>query len=132
VANHLTAVIIDDDIDTVESTSLLLQLLSVEIIGIGYNGHEAISQFESLRPDVMFLDLMMPEYDGFYALKKIKELDPKVKVVVITADVRRETCDEIDALNPYRVILKPFDMSELKNVIDNLKNEKFSVIENVS
>lgn len=130
MTDYITAVIVDDDVDTIDSTTLLLELQSAKIIGTGINGREAVLQYESLRPDVIFLDLMMPDYDGFYALKKIKELDPEAKVVVVTADVRRETCDELDALKPYKVILKPFDMSELKNIVNSLKNEKFPVIAN--
>ena len=48
------------------------------MIGKGYNGLESVELFEKFCPDVVLLDLMIPEYDGVYALRKIQKLILKV------------------------------------------------------
>ena len=75
-----SVVIVDDDEDIVYSMSELLELYGIDVIGKGYDGLEGFNLFSKLRPDAVLLDLSMPKYDGVYALKKIRELDPKCSV----------------------------------------------------
>ncbi|KKM08348.1 hypothetical protein LCGC14_1724630 [marine sediment metagenome] len=56
-----------------------------EIVGEATNGQEAIERFLQLRPDVVTLDLVMPEYDGLHALRGIMAADPDAKVIVVSA-----------------------------------------------
>ncbi|WP_243387480.1 response regulator [Aeribacillus kexueae] len=57
----------------------------VEVIGEAKNGIEAIQQVEALHPDVVLMDLVMPEMDGVEATKKLKESYPHVKVIMLTS-----------------------------------------------
>ncbi len=56
-----------------------------EVIGQAGNGVEAIAQFRELRPDLMTLDITMPEKDGLATLKDVMELDPSAKVIMCSA-----------------------------------------------
>ena len=56
-----------------------------EVIGEGANGNEAVEQFQSLKPDIMTLDITMPEKDGLAALREILALDATAKVVMCSA-----------------------------------------------
>src|SRR3569833_1382901 len=56
-----------------------------EVVGEAGNGAEAVTQFQELRPDVMTLDITMPEKDGLAALKEIIAVDPGAKVVMCSA-----------------------------------------------
>ena len=51
-----------------------------EVVGEAANGLEAVQMYAELEPDVMTLDLVMPEYDGLYALQHIKEQDPDARI----------------------------------------------------
>ncbi len=52
-----------------------------EVIGEGANGSEAVSQYQSLRPDIMTLDITMPEKDGLAALREILTIEPSDRVL---------------------------------------------------
>jgi len=57
----------------------------IEVVGKADNGKEAISMYGELLPDVVLMDLAMPEMDGITSMRKIKEVHPSAKVVVLTA-----------------------------------------------
>ena len=56
-----------------------------EIVGEARNGKEAVERYAELRPLAMTIDLVMPEYDGIYALREIIALDPNAKIIVVSA-----------------------------------------------
>src|SRR3979409_1425300 len=56
-----------------------------EIVGEAGNGTEAVQRYQELRPDVMTLDITMPEKDGLRSLKQIRAVDPGAKVVMCSA-----------------------------------------------
>jgi NarL family two-component system response regulator LiaR len=63
----------------------LLEARGVEVIGEARNGREAVDQTRRLSPDVVLMDLHMPELDGLAATRLISAEQPDVKVVILTA-----------------------------------------------
>lgn len=118
------AIVIDDDYDLVETLCQYLEIKGFDVIGRGYNGQEATALFEQLTPDVVFLDVMMPYYDGFYALEKIRVLDPDALIIMITADIRPETQNKLKNLAASTIIPKPFDFSKMSVIVENLVSHK--------
>ncbi len=108
-----TAIVIDDDVDTVEVFCEYLELKNIQVLGKGYNGKEAVELYKKYSPDVVFLDLMMPQYDGMYALENIRKIDPTAKIIVITADTKYETGEKLDTLRPTAVFIKPFNIDKI-------------------
>ncbi len=94
-----------------------LEIMGVNALAVGHNGKAAVELYDLHRPDMVFLDLMMPEYDGFYALERIRKINPNAKVIVITADLRKDTEEKLNLFNPTEVIYKPFDPEILKELI---------------
>jgi len=113
----ITCIVIDDDAGIAEMFSELLELMGLEVLACGHNGNEAILLYMKHRPEIIFTDIMMPDFDGFYGILKIKEFDPDAKIVAITADVSLETEQRLNKLNIAAVIYKPFDQSEIKQVL---------------
>lgn len=113
----ITAIVVDDDVDTVDVFCDYLQLVNVTVLGRGYNGKDAVELYLKYRPDVVFLDLMMPDYDGFYALENIRRINPKAKIVVVTADLRGSTAEKLDALEPTKVFIKPYDINKISDLL---------------
>ncbi len=109
----ITAIVIDDDIDTASVLSEFLQIKGISVIGKGYDGMEAIKMYKKLLPDVVFLDVMMKNHDGFYTLEKIREIEPHAIVILITADVTEETRKRLLALDASSIIYKPYDINEV-------------------
>ena len=57
----------------------------IKVVGEAENGVEAISQVESLQPDVILMDLVMPEMDGVEAIRQIKAHQPAARILVLTS-----------------------------------------------
>lgn len=112
-----SVIIVDDNEDIVYSMSELLGLYGIDVVGKGYDGLEGFNLFSKLRPDAVLLDLSMPKYDGVYALKKIRELDPKSKVLVITGGSAAKTEEDLESLEPTKIIFKPFDVHDLVEIL---------------
>jgi len=64
--------VVDDDIDTLEVFAEFLEIKDVNVVGRGHDGKEAVELFEKHRPDFVLMDVMMPDYDGFYGIEEIK------------------------------------------------------------
>lgn len=113
----VTAIVIDDDSDTVDVFCDYLEIKNVQVLGRGYNGKEAIELYRVHKPDIVFLDLMMPEYDGIYALENIRKINPESKVIIVTADLRDETAIRLSQLKPTRIFIKPYDIEKISQVL---------------
>ena len=108
---------IDDDKNTTKVFSDILELMGLDIAGQGYSGDEAVSLYQNHRPDVAFIDIVMPQKNGFYAIEKIRERDPGAKIVAVTADFTLETQQRLEAMNISAIIYKPFNQNEIKRVL---------------
>jgi len=112
-----SVIVIDDNEDIVYSMSELLEMYGIDVIGKGHNGLEAVELFEKFHPDAVLLDLMMPEYDGLYALRKIREIDPKSIVLIVTGGASESMTVELNSLEPTKIVFKPLDVNTLVDVI---------------
>jgi two-component system, chemotaxis family, chemotaxis protein CheY len=79
-----------------------------EVVGEAGNGLEAISQFQALKPDLMTLDITMPEKDGLAALADIMAADPAAKVVMCSALGQESKVLEAIKLGAKDFVVKPF------------------------
>ncbi len=120
-------VIIDDEKDVVDVFSDYLELHFANIVGVGYNGKDAVKLYRDKEPDIIFLDVSMPNYDGFYALREIKEYDDNSIVVLITGDLTKETENKAETLRASAIIYKPFKIDKLLDVIGRLEKNKLIV-----
>ena len=72
-----SVIVIDDDEDTVRLFSEFLEEHDINVIGNGFDGVTAVKLFKETNPDVVLIDLNMPNGSGFYAIKKFKKLTLK-------------------------------------------------------
>jgi two-component system chemotaxis response regulator CheY len=79
-----------------------------EVVGEAANGDEAIVRFQELKPDVMTLDITMPEKDGLAALKEIVALDPSARVVMCSALGQEAKVLEAIKSGAKDFVVKPF------------------------
>ena len=79
-----------------------------EIVGEAKNGAEALERYKELKPDIVTLDITMPEVDGITALKNIKEYDPNAKAVMCSAMGQQGMVIESIQAGAKDFIVKPF------------------------
>jgi len=114
-----TAIVIDDDLDSVELFSLLLEEQNVSVVGRGYSGKEAIDLYREKKPDFVFVDLRMPEGTGFHAIRGVKKIDESAKIIAVTAESDFSTKKKLMELDVYGTIFKPINMDKVMNLIQN-------------
>ena len=107
--------VIDDHKDIVDSFSDYLKIKGIDVIGCGYNGKQAVEMYSNLKPDVVLMDIMMPEYDGFYGLEQIRKTDPGAKVIMATGGMTSDIEKRLNELGHASIILKPYN---IENVIE--------------
>jgi CheY-like chemotaxis protein len=120
----ISAIIIDDDQDNVDLFSEFLEIIQIKTLGHGNNGLHAVDLYEKHRPDIVFLDLLMPDYDGFYALENIRNIDPNAFIVVITAVIDKKSRQMLEELRPDYIIQKPFEPEHITEVISNFNQRQ--------
>src|SRR5574337_2001946 len=112
----ISAIVIDDDKNIRCVFTELLQIAKFNVIATGKNGKEAAELYQKLRPDVVFIDALMPEYDGFYGLEKIKEFDPNALVIMVTGSINVDR--RLDRCKATAILPKPINMDKIINVVN--------------
>ena len=107
-----SVIVVDDDEDTVRLFSEFLEENKIQVIGKGYDGKTAVELFQEKKPDCVLIDIMMPNGSGFYAIKKIREINSNAKIIAVTGDGRFTTEQKLEKLG-IPVIYKPFKMNEV-------------------
>ncbi len=79
-----------------------------EVLGEAENGKVAVSMYEELKPDVVTMDITMPEMDGITAVKEIKKASPDAKVVMVSAMGQQAMVIEAIQAGAADFIVKPF------------------------
>jgi two-component system chemotaxis response regulator CheY len=88
-----------------------------EIVGEAANGVEALTQFQALKPDVLTLDITMPEKDGLSALRDILAFDPTAKVVMCSALGQESKVLESIKAGAKDFVVKPFQPDRVNDAV---------------
>lgn len=88
-----------------------------EIAGEAANGDEAIKQYKALSPDVVTLDLVMPEFDGIHGLEGIMKHDGNAKVLVVSALDQSDVLKRAIKIGAYDFVVKPFNESKILSAL---------------
>jgi len=115
----MSKILIVDDLSSItEMIQSVLETHGHEIAGVARNGFEAIEKYKALRPDVVLMDIMMPEMDGMQSIRKILEYDQKAKIVVVTALGRPELMKEAVKAGAVGFVTKPFEIRRLLRAVE--------------
>ena len=90
------------------------------VVGEAGNGVDAISQFKKLKPDIVLLDITMPDMDGIEALKQIREADPTAKVIICSAVGQQIMIAKAIEAGAQNFIVKPFQKETLIGTINKV------------
>ena len=116
--------VVDDETDTLELIKLVLESGGFETI-LAASGMEALERVKNTKPDLVLLDIMMPDMDGWDVFRKIKEKYPKIPIAILTA--KAQNIDKLLGLHVLKAdeyITKPFGKNELINKVKKLTGQK--------
>jgi two-component system chemotaxis response regulator CheY len=112
--------IVDDSKMIIKLIQGFLETYNIEIVGTASDGKAAIDLFKKTNPDIVTLDITMPELDGLTVLEEILKINASAKVVVISALTDNATALKALRIGAKDFIPKPFKEENLKVVLDRL------------
>lgn len=108
--------LIDDEADVRYSFRRIFGSPEIEVFTAA-SGEEGLEQLPRVQPDLVLMDIRMAGMGGLETLRRIREIDPKLPVIMMTAYGSTQTVIEAMKLGAYDYLLKPFDVPKLKEVI---------------
>lgn len=128
MSGNAKILVIDDEHSVRWAFEKALQKAGYQVM-LAENGIKGLKLYESFRPDIILVDIRMPEMDGLQVLKKIRESDPEAQVIVMTAYTDMETTITAMKLGAYDFLSKPFNIDECLLLISrglNTRNSNMS------
>ena len=110
-----SVLVVDDEVGARESLRMILK--TDYTVLLAKDAEEAILQIKEHSPDVILLDIILPDLDGLKLLEKIKQKETDAIVIMITATKTVKTAVEAMKLGAYDYVTKPFDIDELRLII---------------
>lgn len=95
-----------------------------DIVGKAENGKKGVNIVKEKRPDVVTMDIMMPEMDGIEALRKIKEADPEITVIMVTSVSQKEKMREAARKGADGYVTKAFETEDLRQAFNDALSVK--------
>ncbi len=115
--------VVDDAIFMRQALKLILEKNGFTVVGEAENGRIAIQKYKELTPDLVTMDITMPEVDGIEAVKAIKEINPGSKIVMISALGQESHIREAIMVGASGFIVKPFKEESIIKALGKYKSE---------
>ncbi len=112
--------VVDDSRTSRRILKDLLEKNGHVVVGEAVNGQDGYDSYNKLNPDIVTMDITMPEVDGIESLRLIKKVDPNAKVIMITAAGQKEKMMEALKYGASDFISKPFNEDVVLDTIKKL------------
>lgn len=110
--------IVDDAVFMRMKLKDILEKNGYEVVGEAQNGVEAIEKYKAENPDLVTMDITMPELDGVSALKEIKKINPNAKIIMCSAMGQQSMVMEAIQAGAIDFIVKPFETDRVIKSLD--------------
>lgn len=101
----------------------VLEKNGFQMVADAKNGREAVEKYIECKPDIVTMDITMPDMTGIEALKKIREIDPKAKIVMISAMGQEKMVKEAILSGAKNFIVKPFKEEHIVQTLLKVASE---------
>jgi len=108
--------IVDDEIDVCDFVKNFFEERNFKVL-TALNGSEGIRLLHREKPDIVLLDIKMKEMDGIETLKRIRKIDKKIRVIMVTAVEDEDKMEAASRLGAYKYIKKPLVLEELESAV---------------
>ncbi len=125
-ADHVTRILIADDHETMRNTlRLLLESRGdFQVCGEARDGTEAISKTKELKPDLVILDISMPNVDGFEAARVIRKFLPEVRILILSVHRAKEMLEEAQKIGVNGFVTKSEKGQVLLSAVDTILQDR--------
>lgn len=114
----MKSVLVVDDSSTMRAYIIrILKKSGYQVVGQADDGKPAIEMYESLKPDLVTMDVVMKDVDGISATQKIQALDPEARVIVISAMNQQALVGQVIRAGAKDFVVKPFTPSRLREAL---------------
>ena len=128
MTDEVKILVIDDEPTVIESFKMILKIKDYDVVAF-QDGEEAVKQFKAGEYSLAFIDMRLPRIDGLEILKKLKEKDPLIEVIVVTAYATEESHANAINLGALEYLRKPFLMEEVYELVERgLRRRQRSMI----
>ena len=117
--SNVKMLVCDDSILARKSMTAMLNSFGYENVFEVSNGEDAVNKYKAEKPDIVFLDIVMPVKDGITATKEIIEFDPDATIIVISSVGTQTHLREVIKAGAKDFIQKPVDQDLLKKIIEH-------------
>lgn len=115
--------IVDDSSFMRNSLKTILEKLGHSVVGTAENAVDALAKYRDLKPDLVTLDIVMPQMGGVQGLKLLKSFDPHATVVMVSSMSDKESVLECAQAGAKHYLLKPFDEAKVAEVMKKIATE---------
>ena len=116
----IRTILVDDEKLAIQGLELRLQAFGdIEIVATCHNGREAIRKIKTLKPDLVFLDIQMPGFDGFSVVQGVMDIDPPLFVFVTAYSEHAIKAFEAQAID---YLMKPVEPDRLADTMDRVRS----------
>jgi YesN/AraC family two-component response regulator len=115
----LTAMVVEDEGVANELLSSTFKNFFSEVSS-AFNGKEAIEMFERIKPDIVFVDIVMPEMDGIELSRRLREMNPNQIIIVISASNDIQKISESIEIGVNSFIQRPIDTKKIIELLSNV------------
>lgn len=122
IFKQMKAMIVEDDRQTAESLKNTIDKLFGDS-RISYDGEEALHCLYDYKPDILFIDIMMPKMSGLELIHEIRTIDKEVRIVIITAHNTIEYLQKAIPLKLDAYLIKPVGFEEFLKLLRGIANE---------
>jgi two-component system chemotaxis response regulator CheY len=116
--------IVDDSSFMRTALKIILEKLGYVVVGTAENGIDAVAKYRDLEPDVVTLDIVMPQMDGVQTLKLLRSVDPNAVVVMVSSLTDQEAGVECAKAGATQYLLKPFDQTKVAEVMQRVAAQR--------
>ncbi|MFT5162944.1 MAG: two-component system chemotaxis response regulator CheY [Alteromonadaceae bacterium] len=110
--------VVDDSPLTVKKITQMLENLGHKVVKVSATGKSAVFDYQYTKPDLVTMDITMPDMDGITATRRIIELDKKARIVMVTSHSQKQMIMDSISAGALGYVMKPVDVDKLQATIE--------------
>jgi len=115
-----TVLVCDDAVFMRTLVSDILSQAGFTVVGEAENGKQAVEKYQQLKPDLVTMDIIMPEMGGIEAVKKITQMDPAARILMCSAMGQQALVQEALQAGARDFVVKPFQPSRVLEAVQRV------------